>query len=184
MHILRHLLYVIILLLPYTAGAADSARTMFGVELGSRFTIPPCASGEDTMTSRLCHNKTQIVKKPWGTDEYRVFYPRPEVVPWARGELLVETAAGVIEAIHINTWGIQAQGSALEALTKKYGPPARTRSEKIRGQRSRYPSKFAEWDLDGYSVKLDGTTSTVDWGRITLATRQHQQRVNAGKTPH
>lgn len=175
MPLIRHLLCTAILLLPLALHAADPAKTIFGIELGTRFLIPPCARGEDTMTSRHCHNEAQIVKTPLGTEEHRVFYPRPEVVPWARGELLVETAGGFIEAIHVNTWGIQGQGSALEALTRKYGEPTRMRVEKIAGQRSRYPSKFAEWDLKGYSVKLDGTTTTIDWGRITLATDRYQK---------
>lgn len=177
MRTFRHLLYASLLFFCAAASAADSAKTIFGVELGSRFLIPPCARGQDTMTSSHCHNGNQIVKTAWGTEEHRVFYPRPEVVPWARGELLVETAGGFIEAIHVNTWGIQGQGSALDALTRKYGPPTRERAEKIVGQRSRYPSKFAEWDLKGYSVKLDGTTTTIDWGRITLATDRYRKMV-------
>ncbi len=177
MKTLRHLLILTLLLLCAVTHAADPAKTIFGIELGTRFLIPPCARGQDTMTSSHCHNETQIVKTPWGTEEHRVFYPRPEVVPWARGELLVETAGGYIVAIHVNTWGIQGQGSALDALTKKYGEPTRMRVEKIAGQRSRYPSKFAEWDLKGYTVKLDGTTTTIDWGRITLATDRYRKMV-------
>lgn len=172
---LRHLLFATFLVFCNAANAADPARTIFGVELGTRFLIPPCARGEDALTSRLCYNETQITKTPWGTEEHRVFYPRPDVVPWARGELLVETAAGFIEAIHVNTWGIQSQGSAIDAMTQKYGPPARTRSEKIPGQRSRYPTRYAEWDLKGFNVRLDGTTSTIDWGRITLATDRYRK---------
>ena len=61
-----------------------------------------------------------------------------ETVPWARGEMIVDVANGFIEAVHVNTWGIEAQGLALDTLTKKYGPPARSRSEKIKGLRSRW----------------------------------------------
>jgi hypothetical protein len=83
--------------------------------------------------------------------------------------LTVEVVKGVIEAIHIHTWGIQAQGTALDALRKKYGPPTRSRSEKITGLRSRLPVEYAEWDAKDYAVRFDGVVTSVDWGRITLA---------------
>ncbi len=183
MKTLRHLLLLLCALATTTVMAADPARTMFGVELGSRFLISACAPGEDTMTSRLCYTENLTRKTAWGSEEHAVFYPRTAATPWARGEMIVDVHKGFIEAIHINTWGIQGQGTALEALTKKYGPPSRSRSEKIAAHRSRYPSQFAEWDLKDFSVKLDGTTTTIDWGRITLATRRHQQLVASSATP-
>ncbi len=176
----RHLLTALCLLAIATASsAADPAKTMFGVELGTRFLISACAPGEDTMTSRLCYTEGLTRKTPWGSEEHFVFYPRTATTPWARGEMVVDVMNGFIEAIHINTWGIQGQGTALEALTKKYGPPARSHSEKIAAHRSRYPSKFAEWDLQDFAVKLDGTTSTIDWGRITLVTLRHQKLIKS-----
>lgn len=157
------------------AQAADSAKTLFGVELGSRFAFPACAAGEDALTSRHCHNPAQAEKLPWGGEARRVFYPRPQVVPWARGEIIVDVLDGTIEAIHIHTWGIQSQDSALEALQKKYGPPTELRSEKLKAQRARLPAKFAQWNLQDYHIRLDGVTTTIDWGRITLATHRHRK---------
>lgn len=174
---LRHLLLGLCLLTT-AATAADPAKTMFGVELGARFIFPACARGEDALTKRHCHNATQIVKTPWGAEEYQVFYPRTEVVPYARGELVVDVVNGVIEAIHVSTWGIEAQGTAMTALKAKYGPPVRSRTEKIKGMRSRLPTQFAEWDMKDFSVRFDGTTSTIDWGRITLITRRYDQLRN------
>lgn len=179
MKTIRQLLMTGVLLIAAAPAAAEPAKTLFGVELGSRFAFPPCARGEDTMTSRYCYAAGLSARTAWGTEERHVFYPRPQVVPYARGELVVEIADGVVEAVHVNTWGIEAQGTALEALTAKYGPPTRARSEKIKAHRSRYPSKFAEWDLKDFSVRLDGTTSTIDWGRITLASHRYRQLRNA-----
>lgn len=170
-------LLVILPLLLHTpaAPAADSAKTLFGVELGSRFAFPACATGEDALTSRHCHNPAQAEKLPWGGEARRVFYPRPQVVPWARGEIVVDVIDGVIEAIHIHTWGIQSQDSALEALQKKFGPPTQLRSEKLKAQRARLPGKYALWELKDFHVRLDGVTTTIDWGRITLATYRHRK---------
>lgn len=161
------------------AATAESAKTMIGVELGSRFTIPPCARGEETLTKRHCYVAAQTNKTPWGAEEHHVYYPSAAPIPYARGELVVEVLSGVIEAIKINTWGIEGQYSALEALTKKYGPPTRERREKMKSQRARLPVVYAEWELTDFSAKLDGITSTFDWGRITLATHRYRKLVAA-----
>lgn len=182
MKILNHLLAAFCLIATTAVTAADPAKTMFGVELGTRFLISPCPAGVDTMTSRLCYVENLTKKTRWGSEEHAVFYPSTSATPWARGEMVVDVYQGFIEAIYVNTWGIQGQGTALETLTKKYGPPARSHSEKIAAHRSRYPSKFAEWDLKDFSVKLDGTTTTIDWGRITLITHRHRKIIQSHST--
>ncbi len=166
---LRHLLLVLSLFAS-TAFAADPAKNVFGVELGARFSFPACERGEDALTKRHCYNARHTVKTSWGTEEQQLFYPRTAIVPYARGELTVEVVKGVIEAIHIHTWGIEAQSNALDALKKKYGPPARSHSEKMKGLRSRFPVQYAEWDTKDYSVRFVGVVTSVDWGRITLGT--------------
>lgn len=175
MKTLRHLLITTVLLVSTVTHAADPAKTMFGVELGTRFAIPPCARGEDTMAKRYCYAEALTAKTAWGSEERHVFYPRAETVPWARGEMVVDVANGVIEAIYINTWGIEAQTIAIDEMTKKYGSPTRNRTEKIKGLRSRWPTKYAEWDLKDFSVRLDGTTGSIDWGRVTLATQRYDK---------
>ena len=164
---LRHLL-LSLSLFAATAVAADPPKTVFGVELGGRFNFPVCERGEDALTKRHCYNAKQTVKTAWGTEEQQLFYPRTAIVPYARGELTVEVANGVIEAIHIHTWGIEAQSNALEALKKKYGPPTRSHSEKMKGLRSRFPVQYAEWDAKDYAVRFVGVVTSIDWGRITL----------------
>ncbi len=93
MKYLRHLLFSLCLLAT-AATAADPAKTMFGVELGTRFAFPACARGEDALTKRHCYNAAQTSRTAWGTDEQHVFYPRAEIVPYARGELTVEVVNG------------------------------------------------------------------------------------------
>lgn len=179
MKTLRHLLIITILLGSTVTHAADPAKIMFGIELGARFSIPPCARGEDTMAKRYCYAEALTAKTAWGSEERHVFYPRAETVPWARGEMIVDVANSIIEAIHVNTWGIEAQTIAIDEMTKKYGPPTRHRTEKIKGLRSRWPTKYAEWDLGNFSVRLDGTTGSVDWGRVTLATHGYSKRIKS-----
>jgi len=176
----RHVpLLLLTALLCGTAHAAESAKAMLGVELGTRFRFPTCNSGEDTMTRRHCYAAAMTRKTPWGAEEYHLFYPRSGSIPYPRGEMIVDVIDGHIEAIHINTWGIEAQGPAMDALKLKYGPPQKQRSEKIRAHRARLPSLFAEWEMKDFSVKYDGTTTTIDWGRITLMSHRYRQIVRA-----
>ena len=171
---LRHLLLGLTLVAG-AAVAADPPKNVFGVELGARFNFPVCERGEDALTKRHCYNDKQTVRTAWGTEEKQLFYPRTAIVPYARGELTVEVAKGVIEAIHIHTWGIEAQSTALDALRKKYGPPTRSHSEKMKGLRSRFPVQYAEWDAKDYAVRFVGVVNSVDWGRITLGTPAYFQ---------
>lgn len=171
---LRHLLLPA-LIVAANACAADSPTAMFGVELGARFSYPACERGEDTLTKRHCYNAAQTTKTKWGTEEQHLFYPRTAVVPYARGELTIEVMNGLIEAIHVHTWGIEAQSTALDALKKKYGPPVRSHSEKMKGLRSRFPVQYAEWDARDYAVRFEGVINSVDWGRITLGTPKYFQ---------
>ncbi len=155
--------------------AADPATTFFGVELNTRFQAPACGRGEDTMTQRVCYDRNLSHSLSEGVMRYHVFYPSSSSTPWARGEMSVTTIQGVIEAILVNTWGIEAQVTALKMLEAKYGPPIRSHSEKIKALRARLPSKFADWTFKTHEVQFLGTTNAVDWGSITLSTPRYQQ---------
>lgn len=157
--------------------AVAQDRMVLGVELGSRFLTPVCNPGETAFPSRLCFDGSLINRKAWGADEYYVFIPSAGTPPYVRGEIRVSVLNGIVESVQIGTWGIQAQGIALEALTKKYGVPTRARQEKQNALRSRFPTQFAEWELKDFSVKLDGTTGSIDWGRIEVSTHRYRKLV-------
>jgi hypothetical protein len=152
-------------------------KMILGVELAARFQVPPCTTGETAFPSRVCFDGSLTNRKAWGADEYYVFIPSAGTPPYVRGELKVYVVGGSVESVQIGTWGIQAQGIALEALTKKYGAPARARQEKQNTLRSRFPVQFAEWEFSDFSVKLDGTTGSIDWGRIEIGTHRYRKLV-------
>lgn len=158
----------------------QSPAALFGIELGTRLDYPVCSFGEEAATSRRCLAPGPAARTAWGGEQRRVYYPRTEHAPYARGELLVDTANGIIVAIHIDTWGIQSQAPALEMLTRRYGPPSRSRSEKV--PRARIPAQFAEWERGELYIRFDGVTSTIDWGRITLTTQDQQRKSAAAAT--
>lgn len=165
-----------------TTGIAHGAApppAWLGITLGSAFTIPACERGEDTLTKRYCHASGLTRRKENGLTEYHVFFPRTASVPYARGEMLLEVGDGKIRVLHINTWGIEAQGPAMDALTAAFGKPHQSRRERIRALRSRLPSEFAEWHFPGYTIHFDGSTTSIDWGRISFRESGHA----AGKAP-
>lgn len=154
--------------------SAPPDRTVLGIEVGAPFTVPACSAREVSVSGRICFNADMIERKTWGADEYYVSIPSAGTPPYVRGELRVSVIKGVVESIQVGTWGIQAQSGALAALTKKYGDPTRSRKQMHHALRSRFPTQYAEWDFDDFSVKLDGTTGSIDWGRIEVSTRRYQ----------
>jgi hypothetical protein len=75
--------------------------------------------------------------------------------------------------VQVGTWGLQAQSGALAALTSQYGKPTRTRELK-KAANSRFATRFDEWDLADFAVKLDGSTGSIDWGLIEVSTHRYQ----------
>jgi hypothetical protein len=164
-----------LLMLAAITPAFAQDKMILGVELAARFLVPACNPGETAFPSRVCFDGSLTSRKAWGADEYYVFIPGAGTPPYVRGELKVFVVGGSVESVQVGTWGIQAQGIALEALTKKYGAPARARQEKQNALRSRFPTQFAEWEFGDFSVKLDGTTGSIDWGRIEASTHRYRK---------
>jgi len=161
---------------------ATPDRTVLGIELGSRFLLPECA-GSGAFTSRLCINGGLTKRKPWGADEYYVSLPRSGVPPYVRGELKVATIQGIVESVQVGTWGLQSQSGALAALTRQYGKPTRTALKK-KSANSRFAAQIAEWDLEDLSIKLDGSTGSIDWGLIEVSTPRYQKLVRDYEKRH
>jgi hypothetical protein len=163
------------LLMPMTMVlSAPPDKRILGIELGAPFSVPACSAREVSISTRICFNAGMIDRKPWGAQDYYVSIPSAGTPPYVRGELRVSVVRGIVESIQVGTWGIQAQGGALAALTKTYGEPARSRKEMHHALRSRFPTQYAEWDFDDFTVKLDGTTGSIDWGRIEMTMRRYQ----------
>ncbi len=176
-NILIHILLAGCLVLPVTtASAAAPGRTVMGIELGSRLHLPECGAGSGTFTSRLCINGGLTNRKAWGADEYYVALPRSGTPAYVRGELKVTTVQGIVESVQVGTWGLQAQSGALTALTSEYGKPTRTRQLKKKPN-SRFAPQFDEWDLEDVTVKLDGSTGSIDWGLIEVSTHRYRKLV-------
>lgn len=172
--------FVLALCLPIllkTTPVIAQDRMVLGIELGAGFKTTACGPGETAFPSRPCFDGSVTSRKGWGADEYFVYLPSAGTPPYVRGEIRVSVMGGVVEAVRIGTWGIQAQGIALEALTRQYGAPTRARQEKQNTLRSRFPVQFAEWELADFSVKLDGTTGSIDWGRIEVTTHRYRRLV-------
>jgi hypothetical protein len=161
----------------HTASAAPADKMVLGIELGTRFVVPTCSAREVTVSGRLCFNGDMIDRKTWGADEYYVSIPSAGTPPYVRGELKVSVLDGIVESVQIGTWGIEAQWAALASFTKKYGEPTRRHQQMQPGLRSRLPAQFAEWDFEDFSIRIDGTTGSIDWGRIEVTTHRYLKRI-------
>lgn len=172
----RVLLVACLLFTAAGAFAAESGKSVMGIALDSRFALPECGAGSGTLTSRLCVNGGVNNRKPWGAEEYYVALPRTGVPPYVRGELKVITVQGIVESVQVGTWGLASQSGALAALTSQYGKPSRTRQLK-KAANSRFAPQIDEWDLADFSVRLDGSTGSIDWGLIEVSTHRYQKLV-------
>ena len=164
--------------------AAARDKTVLGLEIGAPFRVEACGAGDGAFPARRCYRGAPKHHKAWGASEYLVTLPSAGTPAYVRGDIKVFVIAGVVESVQIGTWGIEAQPGALTALTQKYGTPTRAVEEKVRGMRSRFPTHYVEWDFADFSVKYDGTTGSIDWGRIAVSTHRYRKLVEAaGQRP-
>lgn len=168
-----------LLLVAAAVPAAAQDRTVFGMELGARFNVPKCGPGEGSYPARRCFSGTSAAPEAWGGYEYRVFLPSAGTPAYVRGELMVSVIDGIVESVHINTWGFEAQHGALAALKKQYGEPTRTSLKTGRSaSRSKNRAQLVEWVFSDFSVTFDGVTGSIDWGLIKVSTHRYTKLMN------
>jgi hypothetical protein len=176
----RQILLAAWLLIWALAGpAAARDKTVLGLEIGAQFRVPACGPGDGAFPARPCFKGAPIHHQAWGTNEYQVTLPSAGTPAYVRGDIKVFVIAGLVESVQIGTWGIEAQPGALASLTRKYGEPTRATQQKVKGMRSRFPTQYVEWDFGDFSVKYDGTTGSIDWGRITVSTHRYRKLLEA-----
>jgi hypothetical protein len=178
MHLRVFILAFLASLIVSAVPALAQDKDVFGIGLGSAFRVPQCGAKDGIVYStRTCYNGVPT-RTAWGADQYDVGLPNAEAPPYVRGDLAVFVIDGVVESVRVNTWGIQAQGGAMKALTAKYGKPAKAGEQKRNKLRSRFNSQFAEWTFPDFSVKFEGMTSSIDWGQIDIATPRYLKRLD------
>jgi hypothetical protein len=161
------------------APAPAQDKTVLGLEIGAQFRVPACGPGDGTFPSRHCYKSVPIPHKAWRASEYQVTLPSAGTPAYVRGDIKVFVIDGLVESVQIGTWGIEAQLGVLTSLTQKYGKPTRATQQKLKGMRSRFPTQYAEWDFPDFSVKYDGTTGSIDWGRIVVSTHRYRKLLEA-----
>jgi hypothetical protein len=168
-----------VLLSALAAPAPAQDKTVLGVEIGAQFRVPACGPGGEIFPARHCFNRAPIHHKASGASEYQVTLPSAGTPAYVRGDIKVFVIAGLVESVQVATWGIEAQPGVLTSLTQKYGEPTRATQQKLKGMRSRFPTHYLEWDFRDFSVKYDGTTGSIDWGRIVVSTHRYRKLVEA-----
>jgi hypothetical protein len=172
---INHLLAGCLALLLAPAYAQGPGKSVLGIELGARLLLPKCGAGGGTVTSQPCLSSDPVDRKAWGAEEHHVAVPVSAAPSYSRGDIRVVTVGGVVESVRIATWGIQSQDGALASLTGEYGKPTRIRRQKQ--AYSRTPAQFAEWDFAELSVRLHGSTGSIDWGLVEVSTNRYRKLV-------
>ena len=172
--------FITALLLAATAvPAAAQDRTVFGIELGARFKLPQCGPGDGSYPARRCFVRTPAATAAGGGHDYRVFLPSAGTPAYVRGELIVSVIDGIVESVHINTWGFEAQHGAMSALKKQFGEPTRTGLKAGKNtSRYRHQVRTAEWVFSDFSVAFDGVMGSIDWGLIKVSTHRYTKLIN------
>ena len=161
--------------------AAARDKTVLGLEIGAQFRVPACEPGDGAFPSRNCYRGAPVHHKASAANEYQVTLPSAGTPPYVRGDIKVFVVAGLVESVQISTWGIEAQPGVMTSLTQKYGEPTRATQQKVKGMRSRFPTQYVEWDFADFSVKYDGTTGSIDWGRIAVSTHRYRKLVEVSE---
>ncbi len=159
--------------------AAAQDRMVFGMEIGARFSVPQCAPREGSYPARRCFKESAAAAKAWEGYEYHVYLPSAGTPAYVRGELIVSVIDSIVESVHINTWGFEAQHGAFTALKKQFGEPTRVSFKAGQNAyRSRYQAQSAEWDFSDFTVTYDAVTGSIDWGLIKVSTHRYTKLMN------
>jgi hypothetical protein len=154
--------------------AVAQNRTVFGIELGARFNVPQCAPGEGSYPAKPCYTGSGATPEAWGGHDYHVFLPSAGTPAFVRGYLIVSVKDGIVESVHINTWGFEAQQGAMTALKKQFGEPTRVSLKEGRNaSRTRNRAQMAEWVFSDFSIMFDGVMGSIDWGQIQVSTHRY-----------
>lgn len=172
--------FIAALLLATTAmPTAAQNHTVFGIELGARLNLPQCSPEDGSYPARRCFVRIPAANTAGGGHDYRVFLPSAGTPAYVRGELMVSVIDGIVESVHINTWGFEAQHGALSALKKQFGEPTRTGLKAGKNtSRYRHRVRTAEWVFSDFSVAFDGVTGSIDWGLIKVSTHRYTKLMN------
>lgn len=172
------LLAIAAMLLSVVAPATAQDKIVLGIELGAPFRMPACKPREDATASRLCFKDSMPYAKVPGVREYVISNITNPPSVYIRGDIHVMVIEGKVESVQIGTWGIDAQDNALKGLSDQYGPPTRSWREKPTGLRARIATRYAEWELRDFSVRLHGSFGSIDWGRIDASTPRYRKLVD------
>lgn len=165
---------IAVMLLSVTTSICAQGKIILGLELGAPFRLPACKAGESATASNLCFKDSMPNSKVPGVHEYVVSNTN-KLQPYMRGDIHIMVIEGKVESVQLGTWGIDAQDNALKALSDQYGPPTRTWRDKPTGLRARIATRYADWDLRDFSVRLHGSFGSIDWGRIDASTHRYRK---------
>jgi hypothetical protein len=177
------------------AGASAQTKTadmtVFGFQLGEKFSLSECARSEHSTVKIIvyegndpspCFEVNRTIRPapsphtPVLDDQYvKIHFPTDDV-----SEMTLNVHAqiidGKLEGVLISTFGLKTQDETLNALKEKYGTPSDFQVEKMQnGFGAVYQSHLAHWIFEGLTVTFAGTANRVDRGVIAIETTKETE---------
>lgn len=190
------------------AKAAKVDLTVFGVELGERLSVAPCAAGMFDQTSVTCRDTNPLgsllgkmlvggsLKQVAGTVDNHVRLAADRCPDWADCMLMVTTKGGVALAAYFLTRGgneAADQAKIVSLLKKKYGAPSPSDSYSeckltYRGEQVATTKKAKEfyWHLPGLNVGYVpyGSVNNCSQGYVRVETTAYEALADDAEKAH
>ncbi len=156
----------------------DQKELVFGVPLGKPITINECPkkifpafadySNSDDICFKRIFDTTSC--RPLKSENVFIAVPYADRPSWVM-DIKAQIVDGIVQGFYINTFGINAQSSVMDGLSKKYGKPS-FRKENIvqNGVGDQFRSIFALWDLGNVQITFSGTYGKLNQGLVSIQT--------------
>lgn len=167
------------------ASPGIAAPALFGIELQEVISqrLPPChydAAGK--LDATPCRHEAGTTKTAWGTAGTDVLLGPTDAPGYLRSLGYATAGDGRVIAVAAATLGAPYQLEVLAALKAKFGRPSKATSEILTNSFGvRVRAYYASWDLPGATLRFEGLSNQLDWGRISLDSREYVMLVEAWK---
>ena len=172
------LLFLAIGFVPGMAWPATPDRTVFGIAIGEPLNIPECSKyGFDLLHIPGPCAKSWGTIKETGEVKMTVWFPTNQTPSIVKSfpPVQISVLEGKVEYLFFSTRGISSQEDDLAQLKAKYGRPHkidRPRMQNALG--AEFGAYRASWTFPGLLVQFEGTTGSIDEGRVKVITPRYK----------
>lgn len=165
-----------------SANAASSTMDIFGIRLGTSFTLSQCSYRRlDSSTifynppsqgscyeiiggeGRTTIEANDTVQVDWSADD------APQLV--SGGSAIIQLVNGKVEGVGFNTMGVEFQKRDLQMLVAKFGQPTTIKTPTVSNLLGAVTQViFATWNVDGIQIYFNSAEDGLDKGLVNIDT--------------